>query len=128
MSKILANRLSFVIADIISEVQWAFVPNRQILDGHFILMSLSFGVQKSFQGRFVRWDFLEDVLKSFGFGDKWCGWINGCLNSAMGSILVIRSPTMEFQFHKGLFKGISYNDSLTLSHLFYADDTVFVGE
>ncbi|GKE31925.1 RNA-directed DNA polymerase, eukaryota, partial [Tanacetum coccineum] len=47
-------------------------------------------------------DFLDDVLKSFGFGNKWRGWINGCLNSAMGSILVNGCPTSEFQFHKGL--------------------------
>ncbi|GKB53613.1 hypothetical protein Tco_0904366 [Tanacetum coccineum] len=36
----------------------------------------------------VRCDYLDDVLKSFGFGNKWHGWIRGCLNSAMGSILV----------------------------------------
>ncbi|GJY69530.1 RNA-directed DNA polymerase, eukaryota [Tanacetum coccineum] len=34
----------------------------------------------------VRWDYLDDVLKSFGFGDKWCSWINGCLNSAIGDL------------------------------------------
>ncbi|GJV58972.1 RNA-directed DNA polymerase, eukaryota [Tanacetum coccineum] len=28
----------------------------------------------------------------------------------------------------GLYRGISINGSLTLSHLFYADDVVFVGE
>ncbi|GJU70252.1 RNA-directed DNA polymerase, eukaryota [Tanacetum coccineum] len=41
VSKILAYRLSFVIADIISEVQSAFVLKRQILDGPSLLISLS---------------------------------------------------------------------------------------
>ncbi|GJU54307.1 hypothetical protein Tco_1228021 [Tanacetum coccineum] len=52
----------------------------------------------------------------------------GCFNSAMGSILDIGCPTSEFKFHKGLFKGIRINDSLTLSHLIYADDAVFIGK
>ncbi|GJQ94918.1 hypothetical protein Tco_0006057 [Tanacetum coccineum] len=64
----------------------------------------------------------------FGFVDKWCGWINGCLNSAMGSVLVNGSPTSEFQFHKGLLSGIPIDSSLTLSHLFFADDAIFVVE
>ncbi|GJR84504.1 RNA-directed DNA polymerase, eukaryota [Tanacetum coccineum] len=102
----------------------------------------------------VRWDFLDEVLHKFGFGDKW----RGCLSSSMGSILVNDSPTSEFQFHKGLkkgdplshflfilimeslhvsfenvlttglYKGIRLDDSLSLSHLFYADDVVFVGK
>ncbi|GJU77019.1 RNA-directed DNA polymerase, eukaryota [Tanacetum coccineum] len=76
----------------------------------------------------------------------------------MRSILVNGSPTSEFKFHKGLkqgdplspflfilvmeslhlsfnnilnaglFKGIRIDDSLTLSHLFYADDAVFIGK
>ncbi|GKD20976.1 hypothetical protein Tco_1222679, partial [Tanacetum coccineum] len=37
----------------------------------------------------IRWDYLDDTLKSFGFGEKWRGWIDGCLKSAMGSILVL---------------------------------------
>ncbi|GKD29421.1 RNA-directed DNA polymerase, eukaryota [Tanacetum coccineum] len=40
VTKILANRLSTVIADIISNVQTAFLPNRQILDGPFIINEL----------------------------------------------------------------------------------------
>ncbi|GJU65683.1 RNA-directed DNA polymerase, eukaryota, reverse transcriptase zinc-binding domain protein [Tanacetum coccineum] len=106
----------------------------------------------------VRWDFLEDVLKKFGFGNKWCNWILCCLNSSKGSILVNGSPTEEFQFYKGLkqgdplspflfilvieslhlsfqwvvdtgmFKGLTLNDSLCLSHMFYADDAIFVGQ
>ncbi|GJY28671.1 RNA-directed DNA polymerase, eukaryota, reverse transcriptase zinc-binding domain protein [Tanacetum coccineum] len=75
-----------------------------------------------------------------------------------GSILVNGSPTNEFQFHKGLkqgdpispflfilimetlhlsfqnvvnegmFKGVSIGSSLNLSHLFYADDVVLIGQ
>ncbi|GKA00752.1 RNA-directed DNA polymerase, eukaryota, reverse transcriptase zinc-binding domain protein [Tanacetum coccineum] len=50
----------------------------------------------------VRWDFLDDILVKFGFGIKWRGWIQNCLNSSKGSILVNGSPTEEFQFYKGL--------------------------
>ncbi|GKE75875.1 RNA-directed DNA polymerase, eukaryota [Tanacetum coccineum] len=106
----------------------------------------------------VRWDYLMDVLKSFGFGDKWCGWIKGSLLACMASVLVNGSPTAEFQFFRGLkqgdplapylfilvmeslhlsfsrtvdvgiFKGIQIGKDFTLSHLFYADDAVFIGE
>nr|GEU84207.1 hypothetical protein [Tanacetum cinerariifolium] len=106
----------------------------------------------------VKWEYLLDNLKAFGFGQKWCKWINGCLETATGSVLVNGSPTPEFKFHKGLkqgdpishflfilimetlhlpfskvinaglFKGISINASFTISHLFYADDAVFVRE
>ncbi|GJS23933.1 RNA-directed DNA polymerase, eukaryota [Tanacetum coccineum] len=170
VSKILANRLSMVISDLVSDVQSAFVSNRQILDGPFIInellswskakktkaMIFKVDFEKAFDS--VRWDFLDDLLGKFGFGSKWRGWIKGCLNSARGSILVNGSPTPEFKFFKGLkqgdplspflfilvmeslhfsfsqiinagfFKGIRIDNSLTLSHLFYADDAVFIGK
>nr|GEV29351.1 RNA-directed DNA polymerase, eukaryota [Tanacetum cinerariifolium] len=40
VSKILAMRLSLVIPDLISDVQTAFLPNRHILDGPFIINEL----------------------------------------------------------------------------------------
>nr|GFB81360.1 RNA-directed DNA polymerase, eukaryota [Tanacetum cinerariifolium] len=76
----------------------------------------------------------------------------------MASILVNESPTTEFQLHCGLkqgdplapylfildmeslhlsfsrvvdfglFKGINIDYTVTLSHLFYADDAIFIGE
>ncbi|GJZ56571.1 RNA-directed DNA polymerase, eukaryota [Tanacetum coccineum] len=40
IAKILANRLSLVISDLVSDVQFAFVSNMQIFDGPFILNEL----------------------------------------------------------------------------------------
>nr|GEX71328.1 RNA-directed DNA polymerase, eukaryota, reverse transcriptase zinc-binding domain protein [Tanacetum cinerariifolium] len=76
----------------------------------------------------VRWDYLDDVLNKFGFGLKWRNWIHKCLNSSKGSILVNGSPTGEFHFRKGLFNGVSVSSSLHPSHLFYADDVIFMGQ
>nr|GEU36130.1 RNA-directed DNA polymerase, eukaryota, reverse transcriptase zinc-binding domain protein [Tanacetum cinerariifolium] len=169
IAKILANRLCVVLPYLISDVQSTFVANRQILDGPFILnellswckfkklngMIFKVEFEKAFD--FVKWDYLDETVKTFGFGSKWRNWISSCLNNAMGSVLVNSSPTLEFQFHEGLkqgdpishfllilimktlhltfkrvlnaglYKGISLNDSFTISHLFYADDVVFIG-
>ncbi|GJZ50146.1 RNA-directed DNA polymerase, eukaryota, reverse transcriptase zinc-binding domain protein, partial [Tanacetum coccineum] len=77
----------------------------------------------------VRWDFLDEILRKFGFGDKWCKWIQCCLQSSKGSILVNGSPTKEFEFGKGLFQGINIGECfVNISHMFYADDAVFVGQ
>nr|GEY43374.1 hypothetical protein [Tanacetum cinerariifolium] len=86
----------------------------QILDGPFILNELlswckskkkhamMFKVDFAKAYDSVRWDFLDDVLRSFGFGSK-----------------VVEA---------GSFKGINFNGSTSISHLFYADDAVFIGE
>ncbi|GKD38786.1 RNA-directed DNA polymerase, eukaryota, reverse transcriptase zinc-binding domain protein [Tanacetum coccineum] len=100
ITKVLANRLSLVILELVSDVQSAFVSNRHILDGPFILNELlswckhkkskalifKIDFEKAFDS--VRWDYLDVVLANFGFGLKWRSWIQGCLNSAIGSILV----------------------------------------
>lgn len=117
ITKILANRLSQVISDLISDVQSAFVANRQILERPFILNELVSWCKSSkykalifkvdFEKAYdsVRWDYLVDILHKFGFGDKWRMWIKGCLYSSMGSVLVNGSPSSEFQFFKGLKQG-----------------------
>jgi hypothetical protein len=170
IAKILANRLVMVLGDIVNEVQSAFVADREILDGPFILNELfqwckskkkhSFIFKVDFEKAYdsVRWDYLDDVLKKFGFGERWCGWIQECLRSSWGSVIVNGSPTEEFQFFKGLkqgdplspfifilimeslhisfqrvvdagmFKGIVLDSSMQISHMFYADDAVFVGQ
>nr|GFA04329.1 RNA-directed DNA polymerase, eukaryota, reverse transcriptase zinc-binding domain protein [Tanacetum cinerariifolium] len=90
----------------------------------------------------VRWDFLDE----------------DCLKSSRGSVIINGSPTEEFQFGKGikqgdplspflfllimeslhlsfqrvvdagLFQGLQLGGSVNLSHMFIADDAVFVGQ
>ncbi|GKC30851.1 RNA-directed DNA polymerase, eukaryota [Tanacetum coccineum] len=170
VTKILANRLATVIAGLVSDTQSAFVADRQILDGPFILNEvLDWCKRKNKQAMFfkvdfakaydsVRWDFLIDVLEAFGFGSTWCNWIRGTFCYAKTSILVNGSPSDEFHLHcglkqgdplspylfilvmeslhlsvsravdEGVFKGIRLHGSLSLSHLFFADDALFMGE
>ncbi|GJU60440.1 RNA-directed DNA polymerase, eukaryota, reverse transcriptase zinc-binding domain protein [Tanacetum coccineum] len=170
IAKIISNRLVVVLRDVVNEVQSAFVANRQILDGPFILNEIFQWCKKKkkqmrifkvdFEKAYdsVRWDYLDDVLQKFSFGDKLRGWIQSCLRSSRGPVIVNESPTNEFQFHRGLkqgdplslflfilimeslhilvqrvvdagmFRGISLGSSLQLSHLFYADDAVFMGQ
>nr|GEV65610.1 RNA-directed DNA polymerase, eukaryota [Tanacetum cinerariifolium] len=61
----------------------------------------------------VRWDYIDDILRRFGFGEKWCNWIQSCLYSSRGSVLVNGSPTKEFQFHKGLKQGSRVGDLMS---------------
>ncbi|GKA57735.1 RNA-directed DNA polymerase, eukaryota [Tanacetum coccineum] len=101
IAKILANRLVSVLGDIVSEVQSAFVANRQILDGPFILNELVHCFTK-----------VCDPLSPLLF------------------LLVMESLHLSVQrvVDAGLFRGITICHSLQLSHLFYADDAVFMGQ
>ncbi|GJV66825.1 RNA-directed DNA polymerase, eukaryota [Tanacetum coccineum] len=146
VTKILANRLALVIKDLVSDTQSAFVANRQILDGPFILNEILTPGAK------------DKRSKPFGFGPNWCKWIRGIFSSAMASVLVNGSPSSEFPFfcglkqgdplasflfilvmeslhismsraiNDGVFRGLQLHGSMCISHLFYADDDVFIGE
>nr|GEU38281.1 RNA-directed DNA polymerase, eukaryota, reverse transcriptase zinc-binding domain protein [Tanacetum cinerariifolium] len=106
--------LSLMIGDIVSQEHSAFIKGRQIMDGLLVLneliswykakkeqcLLLKVDFQKAFDS--VRWVHLDEILGKFGFGNKWRGWIRGCLNSSKASVLVNESLTNEFSFHKWL--------------------------
>nr|GEX02186.1 RNA-directed DNA polymerase, eukaryota [Tanacetum cinerariifolium] len=112
--ELLSMCLGLVISCLVSDVQTAFLPNRQILDGPFTLndllarchrkkhQALVFKVDFAKAYDSVQWDYLEDVLISFGFGHKWRSWIHGSIHSSMASILMNGSPYIEFKIHIGL--------------------------
>nr|GEZ07468.1 RNA-directed DNA polymerase, eukaryota [Tanacetum cinerariifolium] len=110
VTKILATRLSSVLHNLISEVQSAFLPNKQILDGPFILNELLswcklkkkhamiFKVDFAKAYDSIRWDFLKDVLCSFGFGSKWRSWITGNMVESVASDIGCSSMSTLFKY------------------------------
>lgn len=117
VGKILANRLALLLDGIVSMEQLTFIKGRQILDDPLIInelvawcearhkKALIFKVDFEKAYDFVRRDFLDDIFDRMGFGFKWRSWIQSCLCSARGSVLVNGSLTNEFQFYRGLRQG-----------------------
>lgn len=91
LSKVLANRLSLVLGELISKTQNAFVKGRQILGvmlmaNECLLNSLKLGelwllcklnMENAYEH--VNWDFLLYLLERCSFGMKWCTWIYHCI-------------------------------------------------
>lgn len=98
ISKVLANRLRGVIADVISDCQFAFVGNRNMLDSVMIANEAVHEAKRSKKPTFllkvdfekaydsINWGFLFYMLRRMKFGKRWVRWIKGCLTSASVSI------------------------------------------
>nr|GEU36894.1 RNA-directed DNA polymerase, eukaryota, reverse transcriptase zinc-binding domain protein [Tanacetum cinerariifolium] len=131
IAKILANRLTLVISSLISEVQSAFVSNRQILDGPFILNELlPLCKHKNSKAMIFKVDFkkaFDSPALEFKF---YKGLKHGDPLSHFLFILIMESLHLSFKnvVNAGLYKGLPIDSLLTLSHLFYADDAMFVGK
>ncbi|GJX53450.1 RNA-directed DNA polymerase, eukaryota, reverse transcriptase zinc-binding domain protein [Tanacetum coccineum] len=129
-------------------IQWCKRKNSKLL-----IFKIDF--EKAFDS--ISWDFLFQVMHFMGFNDTWIKWISGCLSTATSSILINRSPTREFNISRGLRQGdplspflfiiamerlhVALEDAiaaalyrclkvntLNLSHLFFADDVLFIGD
>ncbi|KAJ0550121.1 putative RNA-directed DNA polymerase [Helianthus annuus] len=171
ISKTLANRVKGVITSVVSNVQSAFLSNRNIVDGPLILNELVSWAKRSKKTFFIfkadiekaydtiSWKFLISVLTFMGFPAKWRNWVMGIFFSGRASVLVNGSPTGEFQYRRGLrqgdplspflfvlamealhvmmtkavndglFSGVQLpNNGPYFSHMFFADDAIFMGQ
>ena len=117
IANILAVRLKLVMGQCIDEVQTTYVVGRNILDGPLLvneicawskkvkkkILLLKVDFDKAFDS--VNWEFLNNNLIQMGFGNKWRGWIKGCLTSSKSSVLINGTPTNEFTTSKGVCQG-----------------------
>ncbi|GJW71646.1 RNA-directed DNA polymerase, eukaryota [Tanacetum coccineum] len=120
IAKILANRLVGVLGDLIHEVQSAFIANRQILDGPFILDKLIHWCRSKNKQAMI---FKVDFEKAYDSVE----WIT---YDVLISLVLVRNGESGFNGVNAehVSKGISVSSSLQLSHLFYADDVIFMGQ
>ncbi|GJX06281.1 putative RNA-directed DNA polymerase, eukaryota, reverse transcriptase zinc-binding domain protein, partial [Tanacetum coccineum] len=141
IAKVLVERIKRVVGKVVGDVQNAFIKGRSILDGVLIANEVVGHLRKTqskglifkvdFEKAYdsLNWRFLGDIMKKMRFGNKWCK-IKSCLRSSTMSILVSGSPTKEFCLERrGVFKGVKIGrNNVVVSHLQYADDTIFFGE
>ncbi|XP_070677505.1 uncharacterized protein [Malus domestica] len=120
LSKVLANRLKVVLANIISSSQHAFVEGRQIHDSigiahemfHLLKgrkaktkyeLGLKIDMQKAYDR--VEWDFLDATMGKMGFCNRWQQLIMGCVSSVQFAILLNGQPGKRFAPSRGLRQG-----------------------
>ncbi|KAK9941648.1 hypothetical protein M0R45_007349 [Rubus argutus] len=118
ITKILADRLSYVAARIISPNQSAFLKGRSIIDPIILTsecmnlldrscrggnIAIKLDISKAFDT--LDWDFLLRVLRSFGFDPVFVNWIHNVLRSAYISISVNGRSCGFFNCSRGVRQG-----------------------
>ncbi|XP_026450690.1 uncharacterized protein LOC113350786 [Papaver somniferum] len=108
LSKLLAERFKVSLPSVISQHQTTFIKKRQILDGVLISNELIDSRTRSakpgllckldFETAFdhVNWDFIDEILKLMGYGDKWRSWVKCCVEFVKFSVLVNGSASGFF--------------------------------
>ncbi|XP_071713279.1 uncharacterized protein [Rutidosis leptorrhynchoides] len=135
IAKILSNRLIKVVPELVGSEQSAFIKGRFILDGALIAnetldflksskqKGLIFKVDFEKASDYLNWDYLLDVMRCWGVhqGDPLSPFL--FILAAEGLNILAKAAV-----DKGLFKGVEVGkEKVIISHLQYADDTIFFG-
>ncbi|KAL5579576.1 hypothetical protein UlMin_012018 [Ulmus minor] len=119
ISKLLADRLRPFLSSLICPTQNAFVPGRSIHDNSVLIqevihamkkkkgtkgwMGMKIDIQKAYDR--LSWQFLEAVLKAFGFHPKWIQWIVTCCSTPKMTLMLNGAPIRSFFPKRGLRQG-----------------------
>ena len=117
LAKVLANRLRNVMNKVISPSQNAFVEGRQILDVALIANEAVDSMLRRNDGRVVckldiekaydhlNWEYVLEVMRRMGFGQRWLSWISWCMSKVSFSILINGVSAGFFRSTRGLRQG-----------------------
>ncbi|GKV26615.1 hypothetical protein SLEP1_g35880 [Rubroshorea leprosula] len=113
----------------------AFIGGRQLVDGVVVANEVvdeakrkkkkSFLLKVDFEKAYnkVCWEFIDYMMMRMGFNVTWRKWIQECLQSKGLNGLV--SSVVGKELYKGVMVG---HGAVSVSHLQFADDTIFFGE
>lgn len=116
VSKVIANRLKWVLKDVISDSQSAFIQGRLISDniiiGHECVnalknhslinkdkAALKIDLSKAYDR--VEWRYLEEIMLKMGFNSSWVELVTRCISSASFSVLLNGEQVGNFISSRG---------------------------
>jgi hypothetical protein len=109
------NRAMVIAHKVIRSTQTTFIPSRNILEEVVILHESVYELQrKKMDGVLfeigkaydkVKWDFLQQDLRTKGFSSDWCNWIARFVQGGSVGIRVNNDIGHYFQTLKGLIQG-----------------------
>lgn len=116
-SKILTSRLTTLLPQLISPAQSAFVQTRSIHENFKLVANIAkslhmkkksailmkIDISKAFDT--LSWEFLIEILRHRGFGNRWCSWTCGLLASAQTSIMINGEKGAPIQLVRGVRQG-----------------------
>uniref|UniRef100_A0A803NWR9 Reverse transcriptase n=1 Tax=Cannabis sativa TaxID=3483 RepID=A0A803NWR9_CANSA len=119
IAKILANRLSPLMENLITPLQSGFIPGRWIVESSILtqelvhkirkkkgkggLMAIKLDMHKAYDR--MEWSFLHRVLRANDFNEKSCKLLMSCVSTMSYSVLINGSPSKKFTLQRGLRQG-----------------------
>lgn len=117
VASVVAQRLKSILPSIISLEKTGFVEGRQIPDGLVVAQEVIQTLKtKKEKGMLIKldlskaydrlsWNYLETILKAFGFCDRWVKWVLSMISTPNFSILLNEAPSTTFNATRGLRQG-----------------------
>ena len=120
VSKVIANRLKKILPSIISKTQSAFVHGRLITDNVLVAFETMHHISNKKFGKVgemarkldmskaydtVGWEYLEKIMKKFGFDERWRVLVMRCVRSVTYSIKINGSPRGHIIPSRGIRQG-----------------------